>query len=104
MGEPSFSLRWQACHLPKRGHAVEEYEDAYRGDPARGRFAIADGASESSFAARWSHLLVHGFVESAEPQPGRWSSWLPALQQRWQAEVGGQDLPWYAEAKVQEGA
>jgi len=42
--------RWRALGLPKRGHSAEEYEDAFAGDPKVGRFAVADGASESSFA------------------------------------------------------
>jgi hypothetical protein len=98
------SIRFQAFWLPKRGNAVEEYEDAHHGAPERGRFAIADGASESSFAAQWARLLVEAFVEGAAPQPGPWSNWLPAIQQQWQAEVGGRELPWYAETKVQQGA
>lgn len=90
--------------LPKRGNTEDEYEDARAGDPARGRFAIADGATESSFAGAWARLLVSGFVAASGPQPGRWSDWLPPLQQRWLDEVSGKELPWYAESKLQDGA
>jgi hypothetical protein len=94
-------LCWQGLRLPKRGHALDEYEDACAGNAAAGRFAVADGATESSFAAEWARLLVERFV--AEPTGG-WSDWLPTLRQRWAAEVGGRDLPWYAEAKFEQGA
>ena len=47
-------LQWQSLSLPKRGHSPEEYEDALAGDPRSGRFAVADGASESSFAGLWA--------------------------------------------------
>ena len=47
-------LRWRALSLPKQGHATDEYEDAWAADPAAGRFAVADGASESVFAPSFS--------------------------------------------------
>ncbi|MGH7226717.1 MAG: hypothetical protein ACRELF_26170, partial [Gemmataceae bacterium] len=55
-------LRWHAFHVHKRGNAPDEYEDAFAGDTAKARFAIADGASESSFAAMWAQLLTEGFI------------------------------------------
>src|SRR5262245_28195785 len=93
-------LRWQALHLPKRGHSAQEYEDAFAADCAAGRFALADGVSESSFAREWAGLLVESFVRS----PGRWSEWLPGARQRWREQVGGRELPWYAEFKLEQGA
>ncbi len=90
--------------LPKRGNSADEYEDASAGDPERGRFAVADGATESSFAGLWARLLVDGFVAAPIPQPSRWSDWLPPLQKRWLEEVANKELPWYAEAKLQDGA
>jgi hypothetical protein len=98
------AMHFRTFWLPKRGHSVAEYEDACAGDVQRGRFAIADGASESSFAAVWARLLVEDFVHSEGVQPGPWEDWLPALQSRWAAEVAAPDLPWYAEVKVQQGA
>ena len=104
MTSDAATLRHQVLWLPRRGHAREEYEDAFAADPVRGRYAIADGASESSFAARWAQLLVEEFVRSAAPQPGSWADWLPAPQERWAAELGERALPWYAETKFQQGA
>jgi hypothetical protein len=93
-------LAWQTFHVPKKGHTAQEYEDAFAGDPALGRFAIADGASESSFAGPWARLLVRAYVR----KPGEWSAWLGVARKRWQARLGQRELPWYAQAKVEDGA
>src|SRR5258708_5479570 len=103
MPTDALPLDWHVFHLPKRGHAPEEYEDALAADLALGRFALADGASESSFAAAWARLLVEGFV-TASGQPWRGLDWLPALRQRWVETVEALSLPWYAEIKREEGA
>ncbi len=95
-----FRLDWRSFHTPKAGHTPDEYEDAYAGDPERGRFAIADGASESAFAGDWARILVRAYVRT----PGSWSRWLPAARRRWRAKHQDLDLPWYAEAKFAEGA
>jgi hypothetical protein len=87
----------RALFVPRRGSTADEYEDAFAADPAAGRFAVADGASESSFAGPWARLLVEGFVR---PAPG----WLAAARQSWAARVDGRALPWYAEAKRDAGA
>jgi hypothetical protein len=90
--------------LPKRGSSAAEYEDAASGDSSRGRFAVADGASESSFAAEWARMLVEGFVAQRTPMLGPWSSWLPAVQQRFAATTNSAALSWYSEMKAQMGA
>jgi Protein phosphatase 2C len=95
-------LRWHAFHLPKRGHSEEEYEDAFAASGPRSRFAVADGASESSFAGLWARLLAEGFVASRSPWEE--TGWLEPLRRRWADEVGTRPLPWYAEAKREEGA
>jgi Protein phosphatase 2C len=100
----SAALDFRVFWRPKRGNAVAEYEDAFAGDVERGRFAIADGASESAFASEWARLLVEEFARSPNLQPTLWTAWLPALQQRWLAEVNSKPLPWYAEEKVEHGA
>jgi serine/threonine protein phosphatase PrpC len=97
------SLRWIAFHAHKRGNAPGEYEDAFAGEAVTARFAVADGASESSFAATWAQLLVEGFL-SAEGMPWRQLEWLTPWRARWSAEVDGQPLPWYAEEKREQGA
>ncbi len=92
---PPISCR--VLHQPKHGHSADEYEDAFAADPQAGRFAVADGASESSFAGLWARLLVEGFVQAAP-------NWLEAVRRTWAARVDGASLPWYAEAKRADGA
>jgi hypothetical protein len=98
------AMSWQAFSLPKRDHSAQEYEDAFAGDGRGGRFAVADGASESSFSGLWARLLAKRFVKKPpEPITG-WADWLPAVQQRWSKELNGKELPWYAEDKFEQGA
>jgi hypothetical protein len=97
----AFSLAWQTFHLPKKGHASEDYEDAFAGDPDRARFAVADGASESLFAGVWASLLVEAYVRSPLACP--WSIWLRPARKRWRKEASKRELPWYAENKLLEG-
>ena len=94
----------RAFWLTKRGNEPDDYEDACAVDSAQGRFAIADGATESSFARTWAKLLVDQYVELPVRWQQRWRDWLPPLQQRWVEEVGRRPLPWYAESKVEQGA
>src|SRR4051812_17832075 len=94
--------RWTVLCLPKRGNAENEYEDAWAADPTRGRFAVADGASETSFAGRWAQLLTEAFLEAERPTGV--AAWLAGPRERWEAEVMGLELPWYAELKREQGA
>jgi len=97
-------MHWRAWSLPKKGHRPDEYEDAAAGDARRGRFAVADGASESSFAALWAWLLACEFVRAPLGGKRPWSAWLPPLREHWAQELVGRELPWYAEEKLQLGA
>ncbi len=97
------ALRWQGFAVPKRGNRADEYEDAFAGNPKLRRFAIADGASESSFASLWAQLLVEGFTQPPRKLSSR-KYWLEPLRQRWSSEVAKLQLPWYAEAKRALGA
>jgi hypothetical protein len=97
------ALAWQALWCPKRGHTPEEYEDAFAADEPAGRFAVADGASESSFAGLWARLLArHG----ARAAGGAFEheDWLREPRLLWSADVDARPLPWYAEAKREQGA
>src|SRR4051794_41014129 len=95
-------LRWRALRLPKSDHTAEEYEDAWAADPAAGRFAVADGASESAFAGLWARLLAEGFVAARRPRA--FAGWRGGPRRRWAAGVMGLELPWYGEMKRAEGA
>ncbi|MCC6416699.1 MAG: protein phosphatase 2C domain-containing protein [Gemmataceae bacterium] len=104
MSQAAPPLFCQTLAVPKAGHRVEEYEDAAAGDVRRGRFAVADGATESSFAALWAQLLGAEFVAAPADGFAPWSDWLPPLRRRWTDQVGARALPWYAEMKLQQGA
>jgi len=92
-------LSWRSFLLPKAGHAYDECEDSIDGDPETGRFAIADGASESYAAGEWARRLVTGFVSE-----GATDNWLTDSRNAWQEETGGGALSWYAEDKLAHGA
>lgn len=92
------------CHsCPKRGHTEAEYEDAMASNKTQLRFAVADGASESSFAALWARLLAQAFVRG-QITPITLLSDLEPLQVRWRKRVQSKKLPWYASQKVEGGA
>src|SRR5690242_18499809 len=100
---PAFRL----LREPRADRRPEESEDAAAGDPARGRFAVADGASESAHAGLWARLLVEGFVRGESVAPAAWAGSLAPLQARWAAETvprSGEALPWYLEALRDRGA
>jgi hypothetical protein len=99
---PADSPRWRALRLPKRGHTAEECEDAWAADPAAGRFAVADGASESAFAGLWARLLADGFLAARRPRD--LAGWLGEARRKWSAAVMGLELPWYGELKRAEGS
>jgi hypothetical protein len=46
----------------KRGAPISEWEDAFALDESTGRFALADGASNSVHAASWARHLTSAFV------------------------------------------
>jgi hypothetical protein len=101
--------------LPRRGNTLQESQDAWarsRGPrlhpPERGRFAIADGATESAHSGLWARLLVEEFVHASDVYLD-WKSWLPPLQERWEGVVQlardhsvAQD--WFVEAHERSGA
>jgi Protein phosphatase 2C len=102
MADADPPLRWSVLRLPKQGNTDVEYEDAWAVDAAAGRFAVADGASETSFAAWWAQMLTEGFIAAA--RPAALSEWLDGQRRLWLEEVSGLELPWFAEIKRDEGA
>ncbi len=94
-------MRLRSFALHKDGNEPDEYEDASAANPTAGRFAVADGASESSYASLWAKLLVDGFIAAR----GRTTlNWLHPLQKRWADAVDHLELEWFAEEKRDEGA
>lgn len=100
---------WQLIHwrLHKEGNPPEEFEDAFGADPSTGRFAVADGATESSFAEPWARAMAHAFARQPPPwppDPEALAAWLAPLQAEWHAGVPWDGLPWYAGEKARSGA
>ena len=93
--------------LPKRGNSNDEYEDAYNGSVRNGRFAVADGATESSFARPWANSLAKAFVQTPplhSSSAGEFETWLEPLQRQWHDGIDWAHLPWFAEDKARDGA
>jgi hypothetical protein len=89
--------------LPKRGSTDAEYEDAFSIAEDGFRFAIADGATETSFSGVWAKQLVRAFTSKKLSIPIVLDELKP-LQSRWENIVHRHPLPWYAEEKVSSGA
>ena len=92
-----------AWWAPKAGNAAQEYEDAYAVEEAALRFAVADGASETSFARQWAELLVDRFVHEP-PAPEALREWVAPMQAAWSGANQPKATAWYAETKAREGA
>jgi hypothetical protein len=92
---------------PKEGNSTEEYEDAFAYSIEEGRFAVADGATESSFARAWANSLVQAFTNHPPPSfrsRAAWKEWLRPLGHAWQCGIDWERLPWFAVEKARAGA
>jgi hypothetical protein len=89
--------------LPKRGNTKAEYEDAFHLATDKCRFAVADGATETSFSGIWAKQLVRAFTNRNLSVPLGIEELRP-LQIKWQQIVHRRALPWYAEEKASAGA
>jgi len=94
--------------LSKSGNSESEYEDACDYSIEERRFAISDGATESSFANLWAKSLVTGLVATAPFQfletEADLLEWLEPLQNTWRKMIDWQNLPWFAADKAEAGA
>ena len=70
--------------------------------------AIADGATDSAFTARWAQELTRLFVESPpsndEGDLSAISEWLKPAQDAWHDSVPWDRVPWHGIDKAQRGA
>ena len=94
--------------LSKAGNAPEEYEDAFQSVPLLECFAIADGATESSFAGEWARILVRAFATDSSLTIASGLEglvkWLEPFQREWFQTINWEGLPWFAEEKARAGA
>ena len=94
---------------PKRGNTTEEYEDAFwPPEPLTLqskllRFAVADGATETSFARSWAQILTRAYCRDQLSEK-KIRKTMPRLEQEWRSAIGTHTLPWYAEEKLSQGA
>jgi hypothetical protein len=100
----SYRVFWDT----KVGNTAEEYEDAFGSDVedqprSEMRYAVADGATESSYSRHWAQLLVDAYGAGATA-PSKLVRRLPALQVAWREEHQRPDLPWFAAEKLALGA
>jgi hypothetical protein len=102
-GAVSSRLHWRVWHRPKQGHTDAEYEDAAAGNPELGRFAIADGATESAFAGDWARCLVTSYTEVTASDASV-HDWFDQARRRFQTLWQNRPLPWYLEEQIREGA
>jgi hypothetical protein len=95
--------------VPKAGTTEAEYEDAaspvdtYDSRKWMYRCAIADGATESSFAREWARRLVRHFGLGSLSDRTM-AERIPRLQKRWQKQVDRKPLQWFAQEAATRGA
>ncbi len=95
--------------VQKAGNLPSEIEDACypvddREVEARYfRAAVADGATETSFADLWARELVLAYARGRLDRPFK-DDPLRSSRRRWAARTGSHTLPWYAEEKRRLGA
>lgn len=102
-------LSYCPLHVPKNGSSAEEYEDAFwplESSEGSGvsRFAVADGATETSFSGFWARLLVQAYCEGEMDSADRIPEALNEVQKQWRAQLSDRQLPWFAEHKMRLGA
>jgi hypothetical protein len=91
---------WRAFTVPKSDATPDENEDAFAANPARGLFALADGATQSGFAGQWARLLVEGFTTT----DNRSGDWLASHRKAWADSVDKIEVPWYVAERREKGA
>jgi hypothetical protein len=95
-------LAWVSASVPKTGHRDEENEDATAADPARMRFAVADGATEGWQSGRWAQHVATAYVRRP-PTPADFPGWLGVVRKHW-TPPATPGAAWYAEAKQEQGS
>lgn len=91
-----------AASTPKAGNQPEECEDRLAVGPDGLCFAVADGASETSFARLWAGILSERFVE--HPAEALAQTWLLDARQAFVKSLDLTRLPWHALEKLRRGS
>lgn len=100
-----------ALHQVKHGNRDDEYEDAFafassavQAADREMHVAVADGATEASFAGAWAAMLAHAYHRGEIQSVAELHARVESLAQCWWSELRQRELPWYAEAKARQGA
>ncbi len=105
-------LTWFSHSISKFGNKPSENEDAVipseiygcvNGKSERASFAVADGATQTSFSGLWANCLVKHCTQARLSE----YAFLDAVKKagvEWQVSLQGLDLPWHAMEKVRQGA
>lgn len=92
--------------LQKRGLKPRDCEDAISTHVVRGRFAVADGATEAFDSRRWARALVKAWslVRSLDLTADKTTESLTRLAESLDKKWRRPGLPWYVQERVSEGA
>lgn len=89
-------------HQQKIGNSLNEYEDSFSYDLSTGRFAMADGSTESIFSNVWSRALTTSYVR------GKYGLDLNALvsdaRAKWYSSIDWSNLRWFIRNKAMRGS
>ncbi|MEZ5383629.1 MAG: protein phosphatase 2C domain-containing protein [Microthrixaceae bacterium] len=98
----------RAYWAPKAAAEEREWEDAAAYDEARGVAAVADGASSSYRAGRWSALLVEEFLKrppQLSPDLSEFHRWVATVAEGFQTSSEAvSDTSWYASDASRRGS
>ena len=101
-------MKIQNFHLSKLGNPAKEYEDSLSFDLKKGRFAIADGASGSTFSDIWARSLTETFVNSKidlfRGNDGVMGQIVSTSRDYWYDNVNWKALPWFLKNKSISGS
>lgn len=94
--------------IQKSGCSEAEFEDAFWPEKsvdgsAERKFAVADGATETSFSSIWAKQLVRCYCRGELDPERDFERTLRQLQIRWNQIVRRKPLPWFAEQKLESG-
>jgi len=100
---------FKSITFSKLGNSVDENEDNIL-EPSSSeieshviRFAISDGATESSFSKEWSDLLVSAYKDK-HFEKGLLTETVKKISESWRSITTAIELPWYAQQKAENGA
>ena len=105
-------ITWFSHSISKAGNKPSENEDAVypaeifgcvNGKSERASFAVADGATQTSFSGMWANCLVRHCTQTKLSE----YAFLEAIKKagnEWQESLQGVELPWHAIEKVKQGA